>query len=137
MQLNWRIFQNIYLYIFSFLRKPVVCGVSSLGIDHVNVLGNTIHEIAWNKGGIFKPGAPAFTVPQPKEGMQVLIQRSAEQNTNLHLCPDLSTYDWDHKPIALGLAGSIQYSNATLALQLCHAWMEKTGHGMYFNRYLQ
>jgi len=33
---------------------PVVCGVSSLGIDHTNVLGNTIESIAWHKAGIFK-----------------------------------------------------------------------------------
>lgn len=34
--------------------KPIVTGVSALGIDHVTVLGNTIEEIAWQKGGIFK-----------------------------------------------------------------------------------
>ena len=35
-------------------RSPVVCGVTSLGMDHTSVLGNTIEEIAWNKAGIFK-----------------------------------------------------------------------------------
>lgn len=40
-------------------RKPVVCGVSSLGIDHTSLLGDTVEEIAWQKGGIFKvPGSP-------------------------------------------------------------------------------
>ena len=33
---------------------PVVTGVSALGLDHVNVLGKTLKEIAFNKGGIFK-----------------------------------------------------------------------------------
>ena len=36
------------------IRKPVVCGVTSLGVDHVDFLGSTIEEIAWHKGGIFK-----------------------------------------------------------------------------------
>lgn len=36
--------------------KPVVTGITALGIDHVNVLGNTLQEIAWHKGGIFKVG---------------------------------------------------------------------------------
>lgn len=36
------------------VRKPVVCGVTSLGLDHVSVLGDTIEKIAWQKGGIFK-----------------------------------------------------------------------------------
>jgi len=36
--------------------RPVVTGISSLGIDHVGVLGKTIKEIAGQKGGIFKVG---------------------------------------------------------------------------------
>lgn len=34
--------------------RPVVTGITALGIDHVNVLGKTLAEIAWQKGGIFK-----------------------------------------------------------------------------------
>ena len=34
--------------------KPVVTAVSALGIDHIAVLGKTIPEIAWQKGGIYK-----------------------------------------------------------------------------------
>lgn len=36
------------------VRKPVVCGVSSLGLDHTSILGETIDKIAWHKAGIFK-----------------------------------------------------------------------------------
>ena len=42
------------IYTFYVARRPVVCGVTSLGIDHTNILGNTIESIAWNKAGIFK-----------------------------------------------------------------------------------
>lgn len=34
--------------------NPVVTGITTLGIDHVHVLGKTIQEIAWQKSGIFK-----------------------------------------------------------------------------------
>lgn len=34
--------------------KPIVTGVTALGIDHVGVLGKTLKEIAWQKGGIYK-----------------------------------------------------------------------------------
>lgn len=34
--------------------KPVVTGISALGIDHIAVLGKTLKEIAWQKGGIYK-----------------------------------------------------------------------------------
>jgi folylpolyglutamate synthase len=36
--------------------KPVVTGITALGIDHVAVLGNTLSQIAWQKGGIYKVG---------------------------------------------------------------------------------
>lgn len=40
----------------------MVCGVSSLGIDHTSLLGDTMEKIAWQKGGIFK------VIGQPQGG---------------------------------------------------------------------
>lgn len=39
---------------FVLSRKPVACGVTSLGMDHINKLGETLESIAWHKAGIFK-----------------------------------------------------------------------------------
>ncbi len=36
------------------IEKPVVCGITALGLDHVSILGNTIDQIAWHKSGIIK-----------------------------------------------------------------------------------
>jgi folylpolyglutamate synthase/dihydropteroate synthase len=36
------------------IQNPVACGVTSLGYDHMEVLGNTLSEIAFEKAGIFK-----------------------------------------------------------------------------------
>ena len=36
------------------INDPIVCGISSLGLDHTDVLGNTIDKIAWHKAGIIK-----------------------------------------------------------------------------------
>jgi dihydrofolate synthase / folylpolyglutamate synthase len=38
---------------------PLAAGVASIGIDHVEFLGETREEIAAEKAGIFKPGCPA------------------------------------------------------------------------------
>jgi folylpolyglutamate synthase len=44
--------------------KPVVTGITALGLDHVSVLGNTIGMIAWQKAGIYKVGsAQLVTAP--------------------------------------------------------------------------
>ncbi len=34
--------------------RPVVCGISSLALEHTAILGNSIPEIAYHKGGIIK-----------------------------------------------------------------------------------
>ena len=41
--------------------RPAVSVITSVGIDHVVTLGDTIAEIAWHKAGIIKAGAPAVT----------------------------------------------------------------------------
>lgn len=58
--------------------KPVVTGITSLGLDHTAVLGNTIEEIAWNKAGIYKKGVPALSVVQDKGGD--VLKEVAEKN---------------------------------------------------------
>ncbi|XP_043576320.1 folylpolyglutamate synthase, mitochondrial isoform X1 [Chiloscyllium plagiosum] len=110
------------------IRRPVVCGVSSLGIDHVSILGDTMEKIAWQKGGIFKPGVPAFTVSQPSGPMSVLVERAKEIGCFLQLCPDLEDFWSEGERLSLGLAGEHQKSNASLALQLCRTWLQHHNH---------
>ncbi|XP_044295953.1 folylpolyglutamate synthase, mitochondrial isoform X2 [Varanus komodoensis] len=110
------------------IRKPVVCGVSSLGIDHTSILGDTIEKIAWQKGGIFKPGVPAFTVPQPDRPLAVLKEQAQKKSSPLYLCPDLDAFEDDEGPLRLGLAGDHQRSNAALALQLSRVWLVRHGY---------
>uniref|UniRef100_A0A7N6BQS3 Folylpolyglutamate synthase n=1 Tax=Anabas testudineus TaxID=64144 RepID=A0A7N6BQS3_ANATE len=107
------------------IRRPWVCGISSLGIDHTQILGDTTEKIAWQKGGIFKSGVPAFTVKQPEEAMAVLKDRAKEISCPLWVCPELEDYKADCGPLHLGLAGKHQRSNASLALQLSHTWLQK------------
>uniref|UniRef100_A0A671R9C8 Folylpolyglutamate synthase n=1 Tax=Sinocyclocheilus anshuiensis TaxID=1608454 RepID=A0A671R9C8_9TELE len=114
------------------IRRPWVCGISSLGIDHTSILGDTIEKIAWQKGGIFKPGVPAFTVKQPDGPKKVLQERAEEIGCSLSVCPDLEKYQSEGS-LRLGLAGHHQRSNASLALQLSHTWLQRhflTGAGV-------
>lgn len=106
------------------LVKPTVTGITSLGIDHVAMLGGTIEEIAWHKAGIMKNGAPAFTVPQPETAMTVLRQRANERGVELHVIdrhPQLET-------IKLGLAADFQKTNASLAIAIAAAHLRALGH---------
>ncbi|KAM4663762.1 folylpolyglutamate synthase, mitochondrial isoform 2-T2 [Discoglossus pictus] len=110
------------------IRKPIVCGVSSLGIDHTSILGDTIEKIAWQKAGIFKPGVPAYTVPQPAQPLEVLRDRAQEIGCPLYMCPDFTEYEDRDASLHLGLAGEHQRLNATLALQLVKTWLQHQGY---------
>lgn len=70
--------------IYFIFRNVSTVGITSLGIEHTSILGNTIEEIAWQKAGIMKPGCQAFTVPQKySSAMKVLEKRAEENNVSL------------------------------------------------------
>lgn len=64
---------------------PVVSVITSLSFDHTYLLGNTISEIAMEKGGIIKPNVPIVSAPQPDEAVAMLEQISAERHASLTL----------------------------------------------------
>ncbi len=47
------------------IRNPVACGIAQLGLDHQQFLGTRIEQIAAEKAGIAKPGAPLLTLAYP------------------------------------------------------------------------
>ncbi|KAG8447748.1 hypothetical protein GDO86_015020 [Hymenochirus boettgeri] len=110
------------------IKKPVVCGIASLGIDHTAILGDTVEEIAWQKAGIFKPDVPAFTVPQSFGPLEVMRKRAEEIKCPLSLCPDLAEYEDSDITLQVGLAGEHQRLNAALALQLSQTWLQCQGY---------
>jgi dihydrofolate synthase/folylpolyglutamate synthase len=62
---------------------PSVCGLTSISLDHMHQLGNTIAKIAEEKAGIFKPNVPAVSVPQDGEAKRVLKKIAKEVKTQL------------------------------------------------------
>lgn len=108
------------------IEKPAVTAITSLGIDHVALLGNTIEEIAWHKGGIIKSGTKALSAPQPPTAEKVLCDRAAEKNTELEIVSSHPNLTKDGN-IKLGLAGDFQYGNATLAVAAAGELLRKVG----------
>ncbi len=57
----------------------MVCGITLLDLDHTDVLGDTIEEIAWHKAGICKPGSRVVVGHQEyPETLQVISKRAEE-----------------------------------------------------------
>ncbi|KAJ5714320.1 Mur ligase [Penicillium malachiteum] len=105
------------------VEQPAVTGITSLGIDHVAALGDTIDRIAWHKAEISKQGCLAFTVKQVPEAMEVLNQRAAEKHVELTTVEIGSLLqNVDIKP-----AEDFQRKNASLAVKLSFTILERLG----------
>ncbi|PYI22215.1 FolC bifunctional protein [Aspergillus violaceofuscus CBS 115571] len=116
--------------------KPAATAITSLGIDHVAMLGNTVEEIAWHKGGIIKSGTKAFSAPQPPSAEKVLFERAAEKGTSLEIVrghPELKT----DGGVKLGLAGDFQYTNAAVAVATAAEFLRTVGIGEVPSNILQ
>ncbi|MDQ3547534.1 MAG: bifunctional folylpolyglutamate synthase/dihydrofolate synthase [Chloroflexota bacterium] len=107
---------------------PGVAAISTISYDHTAILGDTLEQIAFEKGGIIKPGKPVVVGPQPAEALAELRRIASERSAPLFLAArdwqteatgDSATLSgpWgDWRDVRLALAGPHQIENAGLAL---------------------
>lgn len=101
--------------------------ITTLGVDHAGMLGETIKDIAWHKAGIMKPGVPAYSAKQVPEAQAVLYTRAAERGTELSVIDRLPALKNEH--MKLGLDGDFQRDNASLAAVLAASHLNTIGVG--------
>lgn len=68
---------------------PELSIITSVGIDHKDILGDTLEKIAWEKAGILKPGVPVVTGRLCREAMNIVSGRAADLVCSLHRCGEL------------------------------------------------
>ncbi|XP_046831742.1 folylpolyglutamate synthase, mitochondrial-like isoform X1 [Vespa crabro] len=113
------------------VKNPVCVGITSLGLDHTYLLGNTIEEIAYQKSGIFKANTIAFTVPQKEEALGILKERAIERQCTLHVIPSFKYYEWENDMLNDKMLSQIKQQNASLAIQLAVHWMQSQINSNY------
>ena len=76
--------------------SPLVSVITSLSLDHTQLLGNTLKEIALEKGGIIKNGVPVVSAPQEAEAL-LELERIAKN----HRAPlTIVGRDWDFEVVS-------------------------------------
>lgn len=106
------------------VKNPVACGITTLDFDHTNILGSTIEKIAWSKSGIAKKDVPLFSIEQEHtNALEVFKTRAAEKACPLYICKPLANLP---KDVELGIRGSAQLANASLACQLASYFLKVT-----------
>jgi len=63
--------------------RSVVCIITSISLDHTQILGNTLEEIAREKAGIIKPGCWVVLSPQPEEAASVISDICREKEAKV------------------------------------------------------
>jgi len=91
------------------VEHPAACAVTSLSLDHRDLLGDTLADIAREKAGIFKPGVPAATGQQPGDAL-TMLQGEADRVGATLLARGR---DWQ-----IASQGGIRYEDARGALRL-------------------
>ncbi len=111
---------------------PLVSVITRVSLDHTSLLGNTVAEIAGEKGGIIKPGVPVITAPQEPTALERLRQIALEREAPLYVVGEqwqfsgidqavTITYPTGHQATYhLNLIGAHQYENATVAAAALH-----------------
>jgi len=118
---------------------PAVCGIASLGIDHEAFLlapeegvpAEAIERIAWEKTGIFKPGAALATLAYPDHVTKLVRDRAAAVDGTLFsegdgwaVVPETNGFRWQSNTSSIAptlhsrMAGAHQMRNAGLAIAM-------------------
>ena len=75
---------------------PEVSVITPVSLDHMAILGDTIGEIAADKAGIIKPGAPVVVGPQFPEAMEAIGQAAIEQSAPVIRVGDAITWNVEY-----------------------------------------
>lgn len=65
--------------------RPDVAAVTAIQLEHTELLGDTLEQIAREKAGIFKPGAAALTVPQAPGVLEVMREAASAAGARLEV----------------------------------------------------
>ena len=62
--------------------KPLVSAITNVALDHQNILGNTVEEIATEKAGIIKKNTVIISGDENEKVKSIIIKKAAENNSD-------------------------------------------------------
>ena len=132
--------------------QPILTGITTIGLDHVALLGDTLEAIAEQKAGIIKQGIPLVTGRIAPEAL-AMIDRIAEEKdasrlaygANYHVSHQESVVTgevFDYTSVVrqgrfqTGLLGLHQIENAGMAIALLDTFCQEDGRELASNHLL-
>ena len=129
--------------------QPILSGITTIGLDHVALLGDSLEAIAEQKAGIIKQGVPLVTGNIVPEALVVINQiAKAKQAPRLAYRDDYQvshhesietgevfdyTSSFRQGRFQTGLLGIHQIENAGMAITLLDTYCQETGRELVAN----
>ena len=116
--------------------SPILAVITSIGHDHMHILGNTLEAVAEQKLGIVKSGVPLATGITQESLKPVFISHANDKNSPLYFLSDHpmkaftpgppTSFVHAHEPYTIHVEGTYQTRNARLALLASEVLEEHT-----------
>lgn len=129
--------------------QPILTGITTIGLDHVALLGNTLEAIAEQKAGIIKQGIPLVTGRIAPEALAVIDAIAEDKNAprlaygaDYQVCHQESVVTgevFDYTSVVrqgrfqTGLLGLHQIENAGMAIALLDTFCQEVGRKLPAN----
>ena len=132
------------------IEAPEVSVIMNIGLDHTEILGDTLGQIAFEKAGIVKPGCPCVLYEQSEEVTEVVRRVCAERKAPLRIAdfsairPEFDSlegqvFTYKNNAYAIPLLGAHQMKNAAVVIEAVEVLREKgwrieqeaLEHGLY------
>ena len=127
------------LYDSTNIVQPMISVITSIGYDHMQVLGNTLEDIAKQKAGIIKKNSETVYMMQKPEIDKIIIKTCQEKQNILHMIAkteienvrienEYEVFDYkQYQNVQINLKGKRQVQNASLVLECCDI-LKKNGY---------
>ncbi len=118
------------------IEKPILSVITSISMDHMQFLGDTLPEIAMEKYGIIKNNVPVVSLMQDESCMEELKTVCYSKNAPLTIVKkeDIrpfefqihqTSFTYKDEKYALSQAGVYQFENASIAIEAVHVLFER------------
>ncbi len=127
------------LYDCTNIVKPIVSIITSIGYDHMHILGNTLVEIAEQKAGIIKENSETvFALSEEKAVNEKIKDTCIKRKNKLHIVQkeDIKNYSYNedfqkfdyknYKDIEINLKGEKQLFNSSIAIECIEILRKKS-----------
>ena len=122
--------------------NPVISVITSISMDHTEILGDSIEQIAKEKSGIIKEKTPLFVYQQENNILDVFQKKAIACNAeikiskipkNISINSEGTQFNYNNKDYTIPLFGSHQARNAALAIDVVSQFDPKIKYNIIYN----